>query len=226
MRDQQIYGTALIIGTLAFLGTGALHPNGSQLLASAESFSQHGPINVLAHSLALIGLWLTAFGIVGLARRVGAQRPDVTAGLVAYAIVVVLISFAGVVDGIVSTRLAGAYVASDVEQDRVVLAGFMQYSTNLASSISRVYVTGTALAMLLWSWAIWRTGFDRRLPWVGVAIAAIGLGAQALGYLRMNVGDVILLAVGPGVWFVWAGSVRFRAPSIAAPARQRSATRQ
>lgn len=216
MRDERIYGIALILGTVAFVGTGALHPTGKQLLASADAFTRDAPINVLAHSLALIGLWLTAFGIVGLARRIGMQRPDITAGVVAYAIVLVLISLAGVVDGVVSTRLAGAYVSSDIESERKVLAGFMQYSYNLASSISRVYVTGTAIAVLLWSWAIWRTGFDRWLPWVGVVISVVGLGAQALGNLRMDVRDVIVLALGQGIWFVWAGIVLYRAPTTPA----------
>ncbi len=65
-------------------------------------------------------------------------------------------------------------------------------------------------AVLLWSLAIWRTQFSRALPLAGLAIALAALGAQLLGHLRMNVHDVLLLAAGQGIWFVWAGILLLR----------------
>lgn len=168
MREHSIHGWALVLGTLAMLGTGMLHPTGPQLLASAEAFERSGTLNVAAHGLAMVGVWLGVFGAVGLSKRLGLWRPDVLAALVAYALVAVLIALAAVVDGTVATRLAGAYVGSADEHERELLRAFMHYSVNIASSISRVYVTGAALAVLLWSWAAWRTDFSRvilsRLP--------------------------------------------------------------
>jgi hypothetical protein len=213
MRDERFYGTALILGTVAMLGTGTLHPTGGNLLASAESFAHFAPINVLAHGLALAGVWLGGVGVVGLSRRLGTNRPDVTAALVAYGLATVAVSIAAVTDGIVSTRLAEAYVASDVDADRKVLRGFMQYSYNIASSLSRYYVSAVAVAMLLWSWAAWRTRFAVVLPWIGAVVAVVGLVAQLSGHLRMNTHDVLLLAVGQGIWMVAAGVALLRAPA-------------
>ena len=207
MRDEQIHGLALILGTVAMLGTGLLHPTGPQMLASDEAFRQTAPLNVAAHGLALFGVWLTLFGTIGLSRRLGFARADVTAAMVAYGLVAVLISLAGVIDGFVLTRLAGGYVESTDAQEREVYMGFMKYSYNIASSISRVYVTGAALAVLLWSLAIWRTRLSRMLPVLGLAISLAALGAQLLGHLRMNVHDVLLLAAGQGVWFIGAGAL-------------------
>lgn len=210
MRDEQIHGLALILGTVATLGTGLLHPTGPQMLASAEAYANTAALNVGAHGLALVGVWLTLFGTLGLSRRLGLARADVTAAMVAYALVAVLISLAGVVDGFVLTRLAGGYVETTDAQERETFMAFMKYCYNIASSISRVYVTGAALAVLLWSLAIWRTQFSRALPLAGLAIALAALGAQLLGHLRMNVHDVLLLAAGQGIWFVWAGILLLR----------------
>jgi hypothetical protein len=214
MRDERIYGTALILGTIALLGTGTLHPTGGNLLATAESFAHYAPINVLAHSLALAGVWLGCVGVIGLSRRLGTNRPDVTAALVAFGLASVAVSIAAVTDGLVSTRLAAAYVSTDIDADRKVLRGFMQYSYNIASSLSRYYVFAVAVALLLWSWAAWRTRFAVVLPWIGAAVGVTGLVAQLTGHMKMNTHDVLLLAVGQGIWMIAAGVTLLRAPKV------------
>jgi hypothetical protein len=211
MRDDRIYGAALILGALAFLGTAGLHPTGSQLLASPEGFAHSAPINVLAHALGLFGMWLTVFGVVGFARRVGLQRPDVTAALVAFCLAAAMVSLAAIIDGLVSTRLAQAYVATDDAAARTTLRGFMQFCYNMASSLTRYYVTAASIAILLWSWAAWRIRFDRVLPWLGVVIGVGALIAQLRGHLQMNVHDVMLLAIGQGLWMMWTGVALLRA---------------
>jgi hypothetical protein len=205
MSTERIQGAALIAGAIALLATGLLHPTGGQLLASAEGFAHYATTNMLAHSLALLGVWLTTFGVAGVASRLGLRHPSVIAGLVAYGLAVALISMAAVVDGFVATRLAGDFVGTGIAGERDQLRLLMTFCFYVASSLSRVYVTGMAVALLLWSWAAWRTGFDRVLPWFGVAIATIALAAQLTGHLRMDVHDVMLLAVGQGAWLVWAG---------------------
>ena len=210
MSHDRIYGAALMAGAIAILGTGALHPTGGQMLASGDSFAHHAPINVLAHSLALVGVWLTSIGVFGVARRLGLHRVDVMAGLVGYGMVAILISVAAVVDGLVATQLAEDFIGTDLAAGQDDARRLMQFCYYLASSLSRVYVTGMAVALLLWSWAAWRTGFDRGLPWIGGAIALIAIGAQFSGHLRMTVHDVMVLAAGQGVWLVWAGLALIR----------------
>ena len=212
MREDRIYGAALIAGAIAVLGTGVLHPTGSQM-STAEGFARYAPINVLAHSLALAGVWLTFTGVVGLARRLGPQRPDVTAASIAFALGAAMVSVAAIVDGLVATGVAGQYVATDVETQRAALIGFMKFCYDIASSLSRYYVTAVAVAVLLWSWAAWRTRFDRVLPWLGAGISAVALLAQLSGHMRMNVHDVMLLALGQGLWMTWAGVVLWRRPA-------------
>lgn len=210
MRDDRIHGAALIAGSLAFLATAGLHPSGSDLLASPEAFARHAPINVLAHALALVAMWLTLFGVIGIARRLGAQRPAVIAATVAFALGAAMISLAAIVDGLVSTRFAADYVASNDDALRGAIRGHMRFCYYLASSLSRYYVTAAALAILLWSWVAWRMRFDRVLPWLGAILGVVALAAQMRGYLRMNIHDVMVLAVGQGLWMGWAGFALYR----------------
>lgn len=210
MREHRIHGGALILGAAALLATASLHPSGRQLLESAESFARYAPMNVLAHALGMFGVWLTFVGLVGLARQLGLQRADVTAALVAYGLAACMISLATIADGLVATRLAQSYIATDSPVQRETVVGFMKFCFNLASSLSRYYVTAVAIAVLLWSWAAWRTRFDRVLPWLGAAIAVLALVAQMRGALQMNIHDVMLLAVGQGAWMVWAGVALWR----------------
>jgi hypothetical protein len=211
MTDDRIHGVALIGGAVAFLATAGLHPTGSQLLASPETFARYAPINVLAHVLAMFSVWLTLFGVVGLARHLGPRKPAVIAAFVAFALASAMVSVAAIVDGLVSTRLGAAYVASGDDAERAALKELMRFCYHLASSLARYYVTAASLALLLWSWAAWREKFDRVLPWLGAAIAALALAAQARGRLQMNVHDVMLLAVGQGVWMAWAGAALWNA---------------
>lgn len=210
MRDDRIHGGALVLGAAAFLATAGLHPTGRQMLESAEGFARYAPLNVLAHALGMIGIWLTLVGLVGLARRLGLQRPDVTAALVAFSLAAAMITLATIADGLVATRLAQAYIATDSAAQRETLVGFMKLCFNLASSLSRYHVTAVAVAVLLWSWAAWRARFDRVLPWLGAAIAVVALVAQLRGALQMDIHDVMLLAVGQGAWMVWAGIALWR----------------
>lgn len=214
MGDDRIHGAALIAGSIAFLGTAGLHPTGSQLLASPEAFASHAPINVLAHALGLLATWLTMFGVVGLARRLGTRTPAVLAGVVAFALGAAMISLAAIVDGLVATRFAADYVASSDDALRGAIRGYVRFCYYLASSLSRYYVTAASLAILLWSWAAWRMRFDRVLPWLGAILGVGALAAQMRGHLQMNVHDVILLAAGQGAWMIWVGVALWRRPRM------------
>jgi hypothetical protein len=160
--------------------------------------------------IGLVGAWLTFTGLVGLTRRLGLQNPAVIGALVAYGLAAAMISLAAIVDGLVATRLAEAYTTADSNTQRTALQGLIRFCYDLASSLTRYYVTAASIAVLLWSWMAWRVRFDRVLPWLGLAISALTLGAQMHGALRMNVHDVMVLAIGQGVWMIWAGVALWR----------------
>jgi hypothetical protein len=214
MRENSIYGTVMVAGSIALIATGMFHPTGTQLLASAEAAQSVGLRNTIVHAVALTGLWLTLFGLVGFSRHLGIRRPDVTAALVAFAMASCAVMIAAITDGILIPKLARDYFMVD-EATRAMLMQLMRYSGLAASSMTRFYISSVAVSILLWSWAISRTQFSRVLPWVGIAVALPALIAQLLGHLQMNVHDVLVLALGQSVWMVWTGIALVRKPTPA-----------
>ncbi len=209
MRQDSIYGSALLGSALVMLAMGVSHPTGAELMQSRETFAHVAFVNTLAHSLAMLGAWLALFGLTGLSRRLGMQRADVTAALIAFGLASVAVILAAVLDGLVVPKLAGRlFVAGEALQHD--LRQQIRFCVTLAIALTRFYVVAVAVAMLLWSWAAFRTGFARVLPWVGAAIAGIGLAAQLGGFLEMNVHDLLMMVLAQSVWTVWAGIVMIR----------------
>jgi hypothetical protein len=209
MQEQRIHGIALLLSAVGFLATAGLHPMGPQVTASSAAIEHFSLMNKAVHGIALGSIWLSLFGVVGLSRALGFQRPDVTAALTAFAIGAVMVTFAGIMEGLVASELARRLVGADdaARQDVVQL---MRYCFLIASSLTRFYVVAASAAIVLWSTAMLRTGFSRVLPWVGFFIALLGFVGQFSGYLRMNTHDLMLMVVGQGVWIVWTGVVMIR----------------
>jgi hypothetical protein len=137
----------------------------------------------------------------------------VTAALAAFAMGVVALTCAAVMDGIVASELAKGLVGAD-EPARSSVMQLLRLSGLVASSMSRFDVAAVSIAMLLWSVAMRRTGFSRALSRAGVIVGAVGLLALFSGHLRMNVHDLLAMVLGQGIWTVWAGIalIRHRAP--------------
>lgn len=209
MRDETLYGGALILSAVGMIATGAFHPTGHQLLASPEAIAHVGLMNKIVHGMALGSVWLSFFGVVGLSRRLGLQRLDVTAALVAFAMGVMALTCAAVTDGIVATELAKGFIGAD-EATRNSVLQLLRLCGLIASSMSRFDVAAVSVAMLFWSVAMMRTGFSRALSWAGVIIGVVGLLALFSGHLRMNVHDLIAMVLGQGIWTVWTGVVMIR----------------
>jgi hypothetical protein len=209
MQEQRIYGIALLLSTVGLLATAGLHPTAPLMPDSSATIERFSLMNKVVHGLALGSVWLSLFGVVGLSRSLGFQRPDVIAALTAFAMAAMMITFAAVMDGLVASELARRLIGADdaARQDVVQL---MRHCFLIASSLTRFYVVAASAAIALWSVAMLRAGFSRVLPWVGFFTALLGFVGQFSGYLRMNTHDLMLMVVGQGVWIVWTGLVMIR----------------
>jgi hypothetical protein len=214
MRQERVYGGALVLSAVALLATGMFHPTGAQILQSAEAAERVGLKDTIVHAFGLGSVWLALFGMVRLSQLLGFARLEVQAAFIAFAMACGAVMIAAIVDGILVPKLASRYFEVE-EPTRGSVLELMRFCGSLASALSRFYITAVSVAVLLWSWAAWRTRFHRVLPWVGVVVALPALVAQLLGYLHMNVWDVLVLALGQGVWMVWAGVVLMRLPEVA-----------
>lgn len=223
MRRDLYSGMLLIAGALAGVFVMSFHPTAHDLIAGADAARQ-ARLGMLVHAVALATVPVLFLGLLGVSRRLGPS--DVTtAALVFY-------GFGGA--AVISAAVASGFVATPVIQ--WLLAGqgggeggspevyhaLLGYTSLWNQGFAKVHTVAVAVAILLWSVAIWRSGPPRMPRAAGVAGAIVGAGVLIgilLGQLRLDVHSFAIVTVAQSAWLIWLGVVMCREGSGAAPAR-------
>jgi hypothetical protein len=204
MREEQVYGGALIVGVVGMLVTAAFHPAGHQMLASKEAFAHVAAIGIAVHALALASTGVSAFGLVGLSRRLGIARLDVVGALVAFAMAVMGVIVAASASGFIAPVLGKMMFAAD-ETARPVVRYLFIYNGAINQAFAKFHTVASSVAILLWSAAMLRTQFSRLLGAVGCVIGLATLFVILTGRLPLNVHGFGVIVLTQGVWLAWAG---------------------
>jgi hypothetical protein len=208
VRNETGYGAALIFGSVLLLVMGAIHP-GAIPFGDSAALARMSLIDALAHGLAILGTWLVLVGLVGLSRLLGLQRGTVLAALVAFALVAAGVVVAAALDGFVVPQLAHQWENTD-SIARGTLRQLIQFCALLASSLTRIYLLLGAVSISLWSWAIYREGLSRSMPWIGAVVGVAGITVLFGGPAYVSVHEVLALVAGQAVWMVLAGLLMIR----------------
>jgi len=209
MRQDKTYGLVLIASSLVLLVMGLMHPD--RLPATREALEHTGLIAAIAHSLAIVGVWLTLWGLAGLSRFLGLERPMVTGALAAFVMPAAAVTVAAALDGFAIPKLA--LQALDAEEaTRHTMHSLIGFCVLVASSLTRIYMLLGAVAIAMWSWVIREKQVSRGLPVLGatVALAAVGTAFGGPAYISVHV--VLLLVLVQSAWMVWAGVMMIRRP--------------
>jgi hypothetical protein len=204
MREETIYGGALIVSVIGMLVTAAFHPTGHQMMASAETFARIASIGIAVHALALASTGVSAFGLVGLSLRLGIARLDVVGALVAFAMAVMGVMVAASVSGFVAPVLGKMMFAAD-DTARPLVRYLFMYNGAINQAFAKFHTVASSVAILLWSIAMLRTQFSRVLGGVGRVIGLATLFVILTGRLPLNVHGFGLVVLTQGVWLVWGG---------------------
>jgi len=210
MRENSLYGCALIGGAVLLIAMGLIHPTGAQLLASREAFGHITLINHIAHGLAIAGVWACIVGLVGFSRMLGAAQPTVTAAVIGFTLSALTVVVAAGLDGFVVPELARQWFAADAAT-RVTLGQLMHLCVLIASTLTRIYVALGSASIVLWSLALARARLSHGLPWVGVLTALAAVAVAIGGPPFVTVHELLALALCQAVWMIWAGVIMIRA---------------
>jgi hypothetical protein len=207
MRQEKTYGLVLIASSLVLLAMGATHPG--RLPSTREALEHVGLIAAIAHSLAILGVWLALWGLAGLSRFLGLDRPMVLGALIAYVVPAAAVTVAAALDGFAVPQLALQALDAD-EATRHTMHSLIGYCVLVASSLTRIYLLLGAIAVAMWSWAIRVQGLSRGLPLLGAAVALVAVGTTVGGPAYFSAHMVLLLALVQSAWMVWAGVIMLR----------------
>jgi hypothetical protein len=208
VRYEARYGAILICGSAVLLVMAVVHP-------SAIPFGDRGAlarmslVDAVAHALAILGTWLLLVGQVGFSRMLGLQRTVVVAALVASALPAAGIVVAAALDGFVIPKIAEQWMDGD-DTARASLLQLIKFCVLVASSLTRIYMLLLAVAILVWSWAVYRDHLSLGLPWVGAVVGLAGIATLFGGPAYINVHELLILVSGQSVWMVWAGVLMIR----------------
>ena len=103
MKHSSIYGIALIVGAVGGVVTMIFHPTSHDLIGPVDQIARRNEIiTVATHGLALVSIPISLFGFLGLSRRLGLDRPLVSAALVFYSFAAVAAMCAAVASGLIA----------------------------------------------------------------------------------------------------------------------------
>lgn len=201
MKHKMVYAAALVAGSIGSLTTMALHPTGGDLLRQSEVIARRNEaLAVGAHFIAILSVPVLFFGFLGFTRRLGAERPAAVAALVSYGFSMGAALCAAVINGVVAPSLTRAILEADAAR-RPMLETILWNNTVMNQAFSKVFVASSAIAMLLWAFAIFR----RHALWNPVALVGGVVGAGSLlallaGRVGLNVHGFGLLILAQVVW--------------------------
>jgi len=206
MTDDRKAGIALIAGSLAGILTMHIHPSAEMAITTTEAQTERlATAAAIAHSLALISVWLLFLGACGLARRLAAADRISFAGIVAYGYACIALMIAATVSGFIVPSIMQHMVhdlAANVHQWQIVMAGIFQINQAMA----QIFCVGASLAIVLWSVSALRNGgLWRAVAIYGCVIAPLIIFAISSGHLRLDIRGMALVMFGQVIWFFAAG---------------------
>jgi len=211
MERSSVYGAALVVGALGMVVTMFFHPTAHDLLAAGGEAAAGGRAAAAAtHALALFSAPVIYFGLIGLSRGLGTERPLVTAALVAYGFALAAVIPATVASGLVAPALTERMLAADPSDaaTRDALHRIFAYNGLVNQGFSKVYVVASSLAVLCWSLALFGRGrFARLVALAGCVVGGLSLAAFFAGRLRLDVHGFGLFVLAQAAWVVLAGAL-------------------
>jgi hypothetical protein len=221
MRRDLYSGILLIAGALAGVFVMSLHPTARDMIAGAGAARQ-AHLGVLVHAVALATVPVLFLGLLGLSRRLGPSDLT-TAALVFYGFGGVAVISAAVASGFVATPVIRWLVAGQGEGGSPeVYHALLGYTSLWNQGFAKVSTVAVAVAILLWSAAIWRSGptLPRMPRAAGVFGAIVGAGVLIgvlSGQLRLDVHGFAIVTLAQSAWLLWLGVVMCRQGSGVAP---------
>src|SRR5262245_51548920 len=169
MSDNKVSGAALIAGVVGLIVVAIIHPHGAHGATTPEGLQHLIRLAIGTHALAIVSVWLTLVGLIGLSRQLGIGRMDVIAALTAYGMAAAAVMLAAAASGFIAPELIVSIRSAD-DATRPGWQQLLTYNSHLNGAMAKTHVAGSSLAILLWSIAMLRTRFARVLAIVGFLV--------------------------------------------------------
>jgi len=207
MTEDHVSGLALITASIGMVIVLGIHPSGPMNLAQVESVVRK---LIVVHTLALLTLPLFVCGAWGLWRRLAPSRAA-GAAMAVYALAIVALMNAAVIDGLVSPTLIRQIVTAPAAASETWRLLF-KYNGYLDQVFGEVYIVGASLAITLWSASIvGGRSLSRGVGILGCVLGPLLLIAVFAGVLSRSAHAFSAAILVQGLWFMSVGMSLLRA---------------
>jgi hypothetical protein len=153
MTDEKKGGLAFIVSTAVLLIVMGKHPTGRELSGAGARFQTMALVNVLAHTLAILALPLMFLGALALTRMLAARDRLAVGALVLYGFALAAGLGAATASGYLAPEVLRQLARAASPADEAWRAIF-RFTGILNQACARMFVLGTAGAIVLWSAAL------------------------------------------------------------------------
>ena len=212
MKHTKIYGIALILGTLGGIITMAFHPTGRDMLNQPDETARRNElIGFAVHTLAIMSLPCVFFGLLGFCRRLGLDKPLVSAALVVYGFGAVAAMVAAVINGLIGPILTRKILEAD-EPTQKLLHLILMNNYLLNQGLTKVYVAAMAFAVMAWSVYLWSNGkLMKAAAVIGFIVGILSLLGVFSGHLKLDVHGFGLFTFALSIWTILVAVFMIRA---------------
>jgi hypothetical protein len=202
MKKINLYAIALILGSIGGILTMIAHPIGTDVAPTNENALHGIQLGIMVHALAVASVMIQSFGLLGFCRKLGLERPIVSAALVIYGFSAVAVMCAAVLDGFGATALAKDALSAD-EPTRKLLSLLSHYNYYVNQGFAKVFLVGSSVAVIIWSGLLMKLSrFGKIIGGLGCIIGSICLILFAAGHLQTDRHGFGLFFFVQSVWMV------------------------
>lgn len=202
MPADRACGLVLIVaGALSVVGM-LYHPSvGSRGMDAIRELAKEGGVANVVHTVMLLALGALVFGFSGLSARLGWQTAASRAAFIAYALGSTAMMGAAVINGFAINKVVDAFLATG-SQDLELAQSWLAVLGAMSSTSAQVAVGAQAIALLLWSVALWERF---RLLALGGLFASGLTATGTLGILPLSVHGYLVIVAAQATWTVAVG---------------------
>jgi hypothetical protein len=209
--SQRPAGIVILAGSILSVFAMAHHPSVSASGAAAMAeMAREAGLAGLVHGTLIAMMVAMIYGFWVFAERLDLSAGVVRLGTVSYVAGVGAMIGAALISGFVVAALGASYAGAEagaIEAASPVLA--FGHAANQA--LAKLGVIAMSAAILLWSVRLTgRTGADRAIGWLGVAIGVLPAALLLSGQLRLDVAGMGAVVIAQGVWNVAVGTQLIR----------------
>lgn len=190
--------------------TMVMHPTGGSL----EHLRHISAMIIIAHSLAILSIPLTLFGLWGLARKLSIENPYSMGAFITMCMGMFAVLLAAAVNGLALPLFINGHSDADPATGKL-LGLLLSYNSALNHAFDYIFIGYVCIGISLWSVIIVKTSlFPKWIGYFGLFICILVIVGLIAGFIFVDLTGFRVFIAGLVVWMIIIGILLKRERAI------------